>query len=193
MVAGCRFWGRPFVGSPRDWDCPWSAAWDLAGAKIVAFVAGAVAANRQYRPADCRDQLVRYQVCWPAVRFSDNSATNIVTFILCFAHMCESRRKFYNSEKKFYRSVSRINLNGTCPNNTKSHSNIIYSRVWRFVNSMRKGLLYLNVGWSNLGLNLWPRSIPWKRCGSRGVEKVRLSTWIVGRKEGKPAIRQWWP
>ena len=68
-----------FVGSPRDSDCPWTAAWDPADEAFVAFavavVAGAVAA-RLFQPVDCLSLLARCPACSLAGRSSDNSETH---------------------------------------------------------------------------------------------------------------------
>lgn len=68
-----------FVGSPRDSDCPWIAAWDPTDEAFVAFavvvVAGAVAA-RLFQPVDCLSLPARCPACSLAGRSSDNSATH---------------------------------------------------------------------------------------------------------------------
>lgn len=55
-----------FAGSPRDSDCPWTAAWDPADEAFVvlavAIVADVVAA-RLFQPVDCLSLLARCQVC----------------------------------------------------------------------------------------------------------------------------------
>lgn len=64
-----------FVGSPRDSDCPWIAAWDPADEAFVAFAVAVVAdavAARLFQPVDCLSLLVRYLVYSLVARSFDN-------------------------------------------------------------------------------------------------------------------------
>lgn len=87
-----------FVGSPRDSDCPWIAAWDPADEAFVAFaaavVAGAVAA-RLFQPVDCLSLLARCPACSLAGRSSDNSETHKL-----ISRQTEARGYYASVEKK---------------------------------------------------------------------------------------------